>query len=57
MNAIELGAEARDSEQEPSEEAQRRTAFRQQLQAQHAQRAAWVKQYVERVKQDDWVEE
>jgi len=57
MNAVERGADARDSEQVPSEEEQRKDAFRQQLQTQHAQRAAWVQRYVERVRKDDWVEE
>lgn len=57
MNAMERGAEARNGEQESSEEERRRDAFRQQLQTQHAQRAAWVKRYAERVRQDDWVEE
>ncbi|KAF8450357.1 hypothetical protein L210DRAFT_3520360, partial [Boletus edulis BED1] len=57
MNAIERGTEARDSEQVSSEEEQRKIAFTQQLEAQHAQRAMWVKQYVERVRRDDWVEE
>lgn len=57
MNAIERGVEARDSEQAPSEEEQRKDALRQQLQSQHAQRAVWVKRYVERVKRDDWIEE
>lgn len=57
MNAIERGAEARNSEQVPSEEEQRKDATRQQLQTQHAQRAVWVKRYVERVRQDDWIEE
>jgi len=56
MNAIGRGVEARNSEM-PSEEEQRKNAFRQQLQAQHAQRAVWVQRYVERVRQDDWIEE
>ena len=57
MNAIEQVVEARDSEQVPSEEEQRKNAFRQQLQTQHAQRAIWVKRYVDGVRQDDWIEE
>lgn len=57
MNAIERGLEARNSEQALSEEEQRKSALRQQLQTQHSQRAVWVKRYVERVRQDDWVEE
>lgn len=56
MNVIERGVEAGNREV-PSEEEQRKTAFRQQLQTQHAQRAVWVKWYVERVRQDDWIEE
>lgn len=57
MNAIERDEEARDSEQMSSEEEQRKIAFRQQLRTQHTQRATWLKRYVERVRQDDWVEE
>ena len=57
MNAIEQVVEARDSGQVPSEEEQRKNAFRQQLQTQHAQRAIWVKRYVDGVRQDDWIEE
>lgn len=54
MNA---GEEAGNNEQMPSEEERRKDAFRQQLQTQHAQRAVWVKRYVERARQDDWIEE
>ena len=57
MNAIERDAEASSDGQAPSEEEQRRSALRQQLQTQHAQRAVWVQRYVERVRRDDWVEE
>jgi hypothetical protein len=56
MNAMERSVEAGNSEV-PSEEEQRKNAFRQQLQTQHAQRAVWIKRYVERVRQDDWIEE
>lgn len=56
-NVIQQGEEARNDEQVPSEEEQRKDAFRQQLQTQHAQRPVSVKRYVERVRQDDWIEE
>ena len=57
MNSVDQSVREENSEQGPSEEERRKDAFRQQLQSQHAQRAVWVKRYVERVKRDDWVEE
>ncbi|KAG9317608.1 hypothetical protein JVU11DRAFT_1817 [Chiua virens] len=57
MNSIERDVDVRNDEQVPSEEEHRSRASRQQLQAQHAQRPAWVKRYVGRVRQDDWIEE
>jgi len=57
MNSIEQNVEPREDGQEPSEEEQRKEALRQQLRSQLTRRAVWVKQYVERVRKDDWIEE
>ncbi|KAF9222079.1 hypothetical protein BS17DRAFT_842472 [Gyrodon lividus] len=56
MNTMEQEPEARE-EQPFSEEEQTRQEFRQQLQTQHARRVIWVRQYVDRVRRGDWMDE
>jgi hypothetical protein len=57
MNIIEHEPEAREDGQPLGEEEQGRQEFRQQLRIQHARRANWVRQYVDRVRGSDWIEE
>ncbi|KIJ07021.1 hypothetical protein PAXINDRAFT_19777 [Paxillus involutus ATCC 200175] len=57
MNIIEHEPEAREHGQPLGEEEQGRQEFRQQLRIQHARRANWVRQYVDRVRGSDWIEE
>jgi hypothetical protein len=57
MNAMEHEPEGREDGQSLSEEEERRHEFRRQLQTQHTQRAIWVRQYVDRVRGGDWIEE
>ncbi|KAF9247154.1 hypothetical protein BU15DRAFT_69993 [Melanogaster broomeanus] len=57
MNVMEHEPEAREDGQSLSEEEARKQELRQLLQVQHARRATWVRQYVDRVRGGDWIEE
>ncbi|KIJ70243.1 hypothetical protein HYDPIDRAFT_78979 [Hydnomerulius pinastri MD-312] len=56
-NTMAREPEAREDGEPPSEEEQKRQEFKQQLQTQHSRRATWVKQYVDRVRGGEWIDE
>lgn len=56
MSAMERIPEATENG-EPSEEESRMRRYREQLQIQHGRRALWVKEYVDRSRNGDWIDE